>query len=120
MANPHGNDIHRVWIEPAKVKIGCAHGEPLMRAAMRARLRWPTLCGGNALCGVCFVKVINCKGDLPTITVKEASGLKLVPLHLMNPNVRLACQLPVTRDMTVERTGVVPLPTAEPQPRNIE
>jgi 2Fe-2S ferredoxin len=102
-----GSDGYQVRVEPLGMTVVCRPGERLMRAAQRAGFRWPTLCGGDALCGVCYVRVTQSEGELPALSAKEADGLKLVSPHLRKPNVRLACQLPVLQDMTVERIGVV-------------
>lgn len=107
-AEKHAEQTFTVRVEPLGVNIQCRRGEPLMRAALRAGYRWPTVCGGDARCAVCFVRVMASGGELSPITPKEAQGLKLIAPHRRGTDVRLACQLPVFNDMTVVRPGVVP------------
>lgn len=105
-------------IDPVGVDLRCADGERLMHAALRAGLRWPSICGGAAECGVCYVRVLASAHNLPPIDGKENAALKLSARADSNDVVRLACQLRVTGPMTVFRAGAAlpPRPRAD-QPK---
>ena len=96
---------HVVRIEPAGIDLTCRHGEKLMLAAWREQLRWPTICGGNAECGVCYVQILSSQCELENMELKESKALQLTPEHLRGVPIRLGCQLRVTCEMTVRRVG---------------
>jgi 2Fe-2S ferredoxin len=95
-------------IQPLGRTITARPGESLMQAAARAGLRWPTICGGIARCGVCHVSILSAAVALPATTEAERRGLRLAPSRPQGPEVRLACQLIATGEITVEKTGVAP------------
>jgi 2Fe-2S ferredoxin len=95
-----------VRVEPLGRTIETRQGEPLMRAARRAGLRWPTICNGVALCGTCHCRVLAHSQPLAPPSAKELAGLVLVPPHMQGPTTRLACQFVPSGDVTVERVGV--------------
>lgn len=96
-----------VRVEPLGEVLHVRPGEPLMSAAVRHGLRWPTVCKGSGLCGACFVRVVTAAVAPEPPTARELATLKMVPPHRQGPDVRLACQLLPRGAMTVERTGVV-------------
>jgi ferredoxin len=59
------------------------------------------------LCGVCHVRVIASSAPLPPPSALERGAWKLIPAHKQGPDMRLACQLSVNGEITVERVGVV-------------
>lgn len=72
-------------------------GDTLFSSLRNAGIFIPTICGGRGFCGKCRVKIVEgntsepTKAELQKLTEEErASG------------VRLACQVPVEGDMTVE------------------
>ena len=93
-------------IEPLGETIRLRPGEPLMRAGQRLGLRWPTICNGQALCGQCWVRVLDGGERLAPPDPKERNALRAVPTHLQGPDVRLACQLIPTDAITIERAQV--------------
>ena len=97
----------RVRVEPLGETLIVRPGEPLMRAAARQGLRWPTICKGSGLCGACYVRVVEADEALEPPSKRESATLKLVPPHMRGPEVRLACQLVPRGTMSVERVGVV-------------
>lgn len=98
----------RVRVEPLGVTIDTLPGEPLMRAARRSGLRWPTVCNGAALCGTCYCRVVAHSDPLAPPSAREQAALMAVPPHVQGPSVRLACQIVPRGNMTVERAGVMP------------
>jgi 2Fe-2S ferredoxin len=100
------NDGAVVRIEPLGETIRTQPGETLMRAAIRLGIRWPTICNGVAVCGVCNVQVRSASEALPAPTPKEEQGLRLVPLRSTGV-VRLACQLVPQGELTVWRPGAI-------------
>ena len=97
-----------VRVEPAGVDIPVDDGETLMAAAVRAGYRWPTVCGGQAQCGVCVLTVVS-PSELPPPSPLEAGRLAVVPERILDPSavLRLACQLRVEADgLVVFKRGV--------------
>jgi 2Fe-2S ferredoxin len=97
-----------VRVEPAGVDIPVDDGETLMAAAVRAGYRWPTVCGGQAQCGVCVLTVVS-PSDLPAPSPLESGRLAVVPERVLWPDavLRLACQLRVESDgLVVFKRGV--------------
>jgi ferredoxin, 2Fe-2S len=84
----------------------------IMSAAREAGFRWPTICGGNADCGVCFIRVADEDvGALSPITALEKAGLEMVLPRFpqLGPGVlRLACQARPCRPVRVHKLGVKP------------
>ncbi|MBI3765418.1 MAG: (2Fe-2S)-binding protein [Ignavibacteriales bacterium] len=66
-------------------------------------------CLGNGLCGTCRVEVVDGKGAPPMSPLEEASLLGLVPLYARQvpKNVRLACRIDVTKDMSIKTYPVI-------------
>jgi ferredoxin, 2Fe-2S len=85
-----------VRVEPAGIDVAVDDGETLMAAAVRAGYRWPTVCGGQAECGVCVLEVVT-PVDLDPPAPLEAARLATVPERALRPDAtwRLACQLRV-------------------------
>lgn len=95
-------------IEPLGRTIVAKPGQTLMRAANEAGLRWPTICGGMARCGVCHVRIMSASEPLPPISDVEKRGLQLVPPNFTGPDVRLACQFVGSGELVVFKAGVTP------------
>jgi ferredoxin, 2Fe-2S len=98
-----------VRVEPAGVDIVVDAGETLMAAAVRAGYRWPTVCGGQAECGVCVLSVVSSGFELAPPSPLEAGRLATVPERVLSSDavLRLACQLRVDGDgLVVFKRGV--------------
>ena len=98
-----------VRVEPAGVDIAVDEGETLMAAAVRAGYRWPTVCGGQAQCGVCVLTVESALDALAPPSPLEAGRLAVVPERVLWPDaeLRLACQLRIDVDgLVVFKRGV--------------
>lgn len=99
-----------VHVEPLGVDVAVRAGTSLMRAAQEQGLHWPTVCGGDAECGTCFVAIpATDAAALPPVSEKEARGLLLLPRwRLEQEGVvhRLACQLRPTSNLIVRKRGV--------------
>jgi ferredoxin, 2Fe-2S len=93
-------------LEPAGFSFVAQHGEPLMRAAQRAGVRWPTVCGGKAECGVCYVEVFP-DSEVAAAGLAESERLgRIFAKTSRGGQLRLACQLPVEHDLRVFRQFV--------------
>lgn len=94
-----------VTVLPAGVVLDVRAAEPLMAAAQRQGLWWPTVCGGDADCGTCWLivedGVEHCRPMGDRERVRLALGMKAD-----EPRARLACQLRVTGPVTVHRRSV--------------
>jgi 2Fe-2S ferredoxin len=98
---------HRVALEPAEYTFPAADGEALMHAAQRAGIKWPTVCGGNAQCGVCYVELLDRENATPPPLLNEEQMLaRLTVKPVRGGQLRLACQLRVQGDLRVYRTMI--------------
>lgn len=98
---------YKVWVRPGNICFEAESGETLMAAAQRSGIRWPTVCGGIAECGVCHVEVLTPHSQVPEAA--EAATLRLVstrPAH--GGRLMLACRLRVESDLEVYRVGIRP------------
>lgn len=98
---------HVAHVEPAGVRIEVDDGETLFDAAYRAGYDWPTICGGQARCTHCHVRVVEGADDLPPVaTENERRLIKRLARRLYGDDeagLRLACQLELCGDVTVEQ-----------------
>ena len=101
-------DTFEVRVEPAGLTLRVAPGESVMAAAHRRGYIWPNICGGQALCGACRVRISAGAEHVVAPHAQEQTRLRL----LTRSKDRLACQLTVTGPVTVFKRGV----RAERQP----
>ena len=76
----------------------CPEGERLVLAIMNAGVDILHRCGGNCRCTTCRVMIID--GDAGPMT--EAEAERLGRIENLDPAMRLACQVQVRDDLTVE------------------
>ncbi|MCW2644573.1 MAG: (2Fe-2S)-binding protein, partial [Pseudonocardiales bacterium] len=88
--------VGRVTMMPSGADFGVQPGESIMAAAERSGLRWPTICGGHASCGVCAYQVLNGGEDLAAAAPIELELTSGLPQSPRGPT-RLACQSVFTR-----------------------
>lgn len=83
-----------------------------MRAAQCAGVRWPTVCGGKAECGVCYVEVLpDSEGAAAAGPVELERLGHIFAKTSRGGHLRLACQLQVESDLHVFRQFVRINPT---------
>ena len=70
-------------------------------------------CGGNAKCTTCRVEVLS--GDAPPMDMAEQERLAREPN--LAPNVRLSCQMRITRDLEVRVVNRASTTGKDPGPR---
>lgn len=60
-------------------------------------------CLGHGLCGTCRVEVVDGKGAPPMSALEESSLIGLLPLYARHvpKNVRLACRISVSKEMSI-------------------
>jgi ferredoxin len=87
------------------MEIAVCGEESLLAAALRLGLRWPTVCGGNGVCGTCWVLVEDGGERLSEPADAERATLQK-GLKGKDPRARLACQARVMGPATVTRRGV--------------
>jgi ferredoxin len=96
-----------VRVLPVDVTFEATAGESVMAAAQRQGLWWPTVCGGDAQCGTCWLVVNEGTEHCSAIKKEERARLAL-GMKANEPRARLACQLRVTGPVTVSRRSVRP------------
>ncbi|MET0660006.1 MAG: 2Fe-2S iron-sulfur cluster-binding protein [Steroidobacteraceae bacterium] len=94
----------RVRVTPGKCAFEADSGEVVMRAANRAGTFWPTICGGEGLCGACQFAVTPDTAGLDAATPAESEGLG--KLGRTPATHRLACQARVAADVTLRHPRV--------------
>ena len=98
----------QVRVEPSGIELEAEPGETVMAAARRAGYRWPTVCGGQAECGVCALEVVDTPGPLARPGADETDRIARLPERRLHPDrtYRLACRLVVVDGLTVRKRGV--------------
>jgi ferredoxin len=97
--------VPAVTVLPLGVVVDVMETEPLMAAALRQGLWWPTICGGDAECGSCWVIVEEGAAQCGRMGERERARLAL-GMKANEPRARLACQLRVSGPVTVNRRSV--------------
>jgi 2Fe-2S ferredoxin len=97
-----------VTVEPATLTFEVAPDETLLDAALRAGLRWPTVCGGAGACVTCHFIIREGGEHFSPQTDHERQALSFVRRRhadLPEDHVRMACQATVTGDAVVHCKG---------------
>lgn len=105
--DPQPAAVGRVTVLPAGITFEVRAGETVFRAATRHGLRWPSLCGGDCECGICYMVVESDPAALSERSADETARLA-TGLKANEPRARLACRTGVTGQVTVRRKGVRP------------
>ena len=87
---------HMVDINSGQRTIEAAHGEPLFFELDRSGVHLPSACGGRGICGLCRTRVLTGGGDASETERQHLSDEEV------NAGVRLACQLRVEGDLSIE------------------
>ena len=104
-----GNGGSRVRIEPSGIELQVPTDCTIMQAARDQGYYWPNQCDMQCRCSNCFFRVLtgaeylSAMGRAETRTLLEQRGRRA----LEDP-VRLACQVRLTGDVTIEKRGVRP------------
>jgi ferredoxin, 2Fe-2S len=106
--------VARLRVRPSDIEFEVQPGESVFEAAERNGYRWPTVCGGVGSCTTCYAVVVEGAGNASDISPFEREGLARIelPPQVDGARVRLACQLTVSGDVTVVRSGVRPRKTS--------
>jgi ferredoxin, 2Fe-2S len=101
-----------ITVLPRNYSFEGSRDKSIMSAAQEAGFRWPTICAGNAECGVCFIRLADEDLDaLSPMTEVEKAGLEMVLPRfpqLAPGTLRLACQARPRRPVRVHKLGVKP------------
>jgi adenylate cyclase len=95
---------------PGGIEVAVPRGLTVLEASRFAGLPHASVCGGRGRCSTCRVRVVTGLDSLPLPRPAEVRVLQRVGAP---PNVRLACQLRPTTDLSV-----MPLLPANSQPRH--
>ena len=91
-----------VTIEVDGQPVVCAPGRSLLNELLRNNLAVETACGGNAVCHLCRVTILN-RDELLPPSAKEKRALGNV---LIARGMRLSCQVLVVQGLRVKRPVV--------------
>ena len=98
-----------VRVEPLGAVLYVRDGETLMQAASRQGYYWPSICKGEARCGLCSIEVTEGRDNLGPLERNEAVAIELLlrprPDQLSG-RLRLACCVRPTGDAVVVKRGV--------------
>jgi ferredoxin, 2Fe-2S len=98
---------HLARIEPAGVEIIVEPEETLFDAALREGYDWPTICVGQGTCTHCHIRLLCGESTVSPITTEyERRAIKRLAQRLYHNDptgVRLACQVELCADITVEQ-----------------
>lgn len=94
-------------VEPLGVDLDVEEGETIMEAALRHGYRWPTICGGNASCGACCLKILRGAQYCSPPLARELERLAAIGMPSgADGSRRLACELKVEGPIVVHMPGV--------------
>ncbi len=97
----------QVTVHPLGITLDVEDGETVFATAIANGYRWPTVCGGQGSCHMCFMKVLDGAAGLDDVEPWEAEGLaELGQVGDEGETIRLACQARVRGDVTVFKRGV--------------
>lgn len=95
-----GKPVHLVRISPPGDEVAVLRDRStLLDLAWENGIEIPAACDGVVECGSCRVRVSEGAERLPAASPKER---RILSMYAADPNVRLACVLPVLGDMAVE------------------
>jgi adenylate cyclase len=92
----HGSRICITYPDGREIRV--PRGFSVLEASRFARVPHASVCGGRGRCSTCRVRVSARSDGLPPLSAAEERVLKRVGAP---PNVRLACQLRPTADLSV-------------------
>ena len=78
--------------------VSVPKGTSVLEASRLAGVPHQSVCGGKARCTTCRIHVVSHEGDLPVPTALESNAIERAGLE---SEVRLACQLKPTKDLTI-------------------
>ncbi len=82
------------------LKVRVPRGLTLLDASKRSGIPHASVCGGRGRCSTCRVRILDTGHPLPPPDAAESRVLERIGA---TPDVRLACQLPLTADCRVAR-----------------
>jgi adenylate cyclase len=90
---------HRILISyPNGVEIAVARGLTVLEASRQWGIPHTSICGGRGRCSTCRIRILSGEKSLPPAKADELRVLQRVGAP---PNVRLACQLRPTANLTI-------------------
>jgi ferredoxin len=94
-----------IRVLPSDVSFEVGDGESVYAAARRNGIRWPSICHGDAECGICYMVVREGDEFVSEKSKQEIDRLSL-GLKANEPRARLACRTRLSGNVVVERRGV--------------
>ncbi len=75
-------------------EINIPEGDTILQGAMAHGITFGFVCGGNAACGTCLVKVLE---GLETLRERNSKEDFLAKAMMLDPEFRLGCQTEVSK-----------------------
>jgi ferredoxin, 2Fe-2S len=103
--------VPRVTVEPASVSFDVEPEENMLAAALRAGIRWPTVCQGAGVCTTCHFFIRDGYEHFPPLTALEREALIWIRRRqpqVPEDHIRLACQTTISGDVLVYCRGARP------------
>jgi ferredoxin, 2Fe-2S len=94
-----------IRVLPSGVSFEVGDGESVYAAACRHGIRWPSICHGDAECGICYM-VVREGAEYASEKSKQESDRLALGLKAKEPRARLACRTRLSGNVVVERRGV--------------
>lgn len=86
-----------VELKPSGLTVSCTRGTLLIEAIRQAGITLQSTCGGNGRCGRCRIRILSGCTQPPS-----AEEIKQLPAADVADGYRLACQVRIARDTTVD------------------
>ncbi|GIL17114.1 MAG: hypothetical protein BroJett040_08650 [Oligoflexia bacterium] len=83
---------HRIIIDPAGDFVYASHGQNLLTALLKNKVKISNSCGGSGTCGTCRVQVI---GEVSGLSERTDIEIEMAKERGFVPSERLSCQCSV-------------------------
>ncbi len=88
---------YRIKIYPLNKLIFAKKDELLYNVLLKHNIQINGICGGNGVCGKCYVKILN-----PLNVAISEQDKKFLDTSLLNDNYRLSCTLKINSNLIIE------------------
>ncbi len=90
----------KIYCKPDNIVIETLKNETILKACLRKGIPIAHICGGKGRCTTCRILI---QDDHESLTKLTANELKIAEKMEFGPEIRLACQTCVEKDLTIRR-----------------